>query len=61
MLVKRMGSIHKQGKMALADYKAAHEARTDRLVTTLRDVVRAYQTSGDDAQRLAAITATTGS
>ena len=55
MLIKRMQQIHRDGKTALADYRIDHEAQTDQLITTLRDVVVAYRTSGEDTERLAAI------
>ncbi|WP_110514545.1 Tn3 family transposase [Herpetosiphon llansteffanensis] len=57
MLIKRMQRIHRDGKAALADYRVDHEAQTDHLITTLRDVVVAYRTPGADPERFAAIDA----
>jgi len=55
MFIKRMMSIHRRAKDALALHRLKHQDRTDSLVQTLREVVTAYQAEGDAAQRLAAI------
>ncbi len=43
MLIKRLLAIHHKGKEALQAYRSKHQARTDALVTTLRDLVVAYR------------------
>jgi hypothetical protein len=46
MFIKRMLSIHQKAKEALERYHADHQARTDALVGTLRDLVVAYGKEG---------------
>lgn len=55
MFIKRMMKIHHKGKEALEHYRQEHQTRTDRLITTLRDVVIAYSTEGEIPQRFTAI------
>src|SRR6266480_2130862 len=55
MLIKRMLAIHQKGKEALQQYHLEHQARTDSLVTTLRDLVVAYRKKGTTQERFAAI------
>ncbi len=55
MLIKRMLAIHQKGKEALQQYHLEHQARTDALVTTLRDLVVAYRKEGSTEERFAAI------
>ncbi len=55
MFIKRMLKIHQKGKEALESYRQQQQARTDRLITTLRDVVVAYSTEGEKEQRFSAI------
>lgn len=55
MLIKRMLAIHQKGKEALQQYHLDHQARTDALVTTLRDLVVAYRKEGSTEERFAAI------
>ena len=55
MLIKRMLAIHQKGKEALQQYHLEHQARTDALVTTLRDLVVAYRKEGTTEERFAAI------
>ncbi|HLX59561.1 MAG TPA: Tn3 family transposase [Ktedonobacteraceae bacterium] len=55
MLIKRMLAIHQKGKEALQQYHLEHQARTDALVTTLRDLVVAYRKEGTTQERFAAI------
>ncbi len=55
MLIKRMLAIHQKGKEALQQYHLEHQARTDALVTTLRDLVVAYRKEGTAEERFAAI------
>lgn len=55
MFIKRMLRIHQNGQEALASYRQEHQARSDRLITTLRDVVIAYSSEGQVSQKFAAI------
>src|SRR5260370_31673677 len=55
MLIKRMLAIHQKGKEALQQYHLEHQARTDALVTTLRDLVVAYRKEGSTEERFTAI------
>ncbi len=55
MLIKRMLAIHQKGKEALQQYHLEHQARTDALVTTLRDLVVAYRKEGTTEERFTAI------
>ncbi len=60
MLIKRLSRIHQRGKEALVRYREQHQERTDQLITTLHELVVAYQSEGTDPQRLAAIGAVLG-
>jgi len=51
MYIKRMGQLHYRAKEALAAYRIQTQQKTDELITTLRDVVMAYQGKGDVQQR----------
>ena len=51
MFIRRMQKIHVRAKEALDKYREEYQARTDRLITTLRDVVVAYSTEGEVSQR----------
>ena len=55
MFIKRMLGIHQKAKEALAAYHAKHQGRTDDLIATLRDVVRAYQHTGTGDERITAV------
>jgi Domain of unknown function (DUF4158) len=55
MFIKRMLAIHQKGKDALERYRVEHQARTDALVLTLRDLVTAYGKEGTSEERLAAM------
>src|SRR5437667_5736395 len=55
MLIKRMLAIHQKGKEALQQYHLEHQARTDALFTTLRDLVVAYRKEGTTDERFTAI------
>ena len=51
MFIKRMKKIHTKGKEALELYREEYQARTDRLITTFRDVIIAYSTVGKISER----------
>jgi hypothetical protein len=55
MCIKRMLAIQQKGKEALEQYRADHQARTDALVVTLRDLVVAYRIDGTTDERMAAM------
>ena len=55
MFLKRMLAIHKKARRALEAYRAAHQQRTDALITTLRDLMQAYQQDGTEQDRLSAL------
>lgn len=55
MFIKRMLAIHQKAKEALERYRADHQARTDSLVGTLRDLVVAYRKEGTTDERMAAM------
>jgi hypothetical protein len=55
MLIKRILAIHQKGKEALQQSHLEHQARTDALVTTLRDLVVAYRKEGSTEERFTAI------
>lgn len=55
MFIKRMRLLHHKGKEALAQYRIENQQHTDELVTTLRDLVVAYEIPGEMPQRFAAI------
>jgi hypothetical protein len=57
MLIKRMMSIHKKGRQYLKDYKESTQKRTDSLISTLHDMLLAYQSDGDSQERIQAIQA----
>lgn len=60
MFVKRMLAIHQKGKDALEHYRVEHQARTDALVLTLRDLVTAYGKDGAPEERIAGIESVIG-
>jgi TnpA family transposase len=51
MFIRRMQKIHVRAKEALDKYREEYQARTDKLITTLRDVVVAYSSKGEVSQR----------
>ncbi|MGK7897742.1 MAG: DUF4158 domain-containing protein, partial [Xenococcus sp. (in: cyanobacteria)] len=55
MLIRRMQKIHTLAKEALAQYREEYQARTDRLISSFRDVIVAYSTEGEVAQRFTKI------
>ena len=55
MFIKRMLKIHSLGKEALEQYRQDHLSRTDRLITTLRDLAVAYKSDGEIPDRFAAM------
>jgi hypothetical protein len=55
MLLKRMASLHKKGKEALAEYHLRNQQRADELVQTLHDLVSAYRREGSAEEKVAAI------
>src|SRR6266699_1686975 len=60
MFIKRMLAIHQKGKDALELYRVKHQARTDALVLTLRDLVTACGKEGTSEERLAAMESVIG-
>jgi len=60
MCIKRMLAIHQKGKDALERYRVEHQARTDALVLTLHDLVKAYGKEGNSEERLAAMESVIG-
>ncbi|NBD32637.1 MAG: Tn3 family transposase, partial [Cyanobacteria bacterium] len=52
MFIRRMQKIHVKAKEALDQYREEYQARTDRLITTLRDVLIAYSKEGEVKERL---------
>lgn len=55
LFIKRLKDLHHRGEDALVDYRQANQGKTDDLVTTLRDLVSAYQSEGKIEQRFAAM------
>ncbi len=55
MFIRRMQKIHVKAREALAQYREEYQARTDRLITTLRDVIVAYSTEGEVRKRFTEI------
>ena len=55
MFIKRMLAIHQKAKEALELYRVHHQAQTDALVGTLRDLVVAYRKEGTTDERMAAM------
>jgi hypothetical protein len=55
MLIKRLRKMHHNAREALVQYRQETQKRTDTLVTTLREVIVAYQQEGSVADRLAGI------
>jgi hypothetical protein len=55
MFIKRMLKIHHKGEEALKLERQKQQTRTDRLITTLRDVVVAYKTEGEIPERFTQI------
>ncbi|MGI0484872.1 DUF4158 domain-containing protein [Pantanalinema rosaneae CENA516] len=60
MFIKQMQQLHHRSKAALAQYRVEQQSNTDELIATLRDLVLAYHSEGDIAQRFAAITTVVG-
>lgn len=60
MFIKQMQQLHHRSKTALANYRVEQQSNTDALITTLRDLMLAYQTEGDIPQRFAAISNVVG-
>ena len=60
MFVKRMLGIHQKAKDALVRYRAEHQARTDALVGTLRDLVVAYKKEGTTDECMTAMDSVIG-
>ena len=55
MFIRRMQKIHVKAKEALDKYREEYQARTDRLISTFRDVILAYSTEGEVIQRFSKI------
>jgi TnpA family transposase len=55
MFIKRMLKIHQKGIEALKLERQKNQARTEHLITTLRDVAVAYQTEGETEKRFGEI------
>lgn len=55
MFIRRMQKIHVKAKEALFRYREEYQARTDRLITTLRDVIVAYSSEGEVRERFSEI------
>jgi TnpA family transposase len=55
LFVRRMQAIHHQARESLQDYHNRHQPRADDLITTLRDLLTAYESDGTVGQRFAAI------
>lgn len=55
MLIKRMMLIHRKGKDALDKYRKEHIQITDKLISTLKNVVIAYQNVGTVEEKFSAI------
>lgn len=55
MFIKRLRKMHHNAREALMNYRQETQKRTDTLVTTLREVIVAYQQEGAVAERLAGI------
>ncbi len=54
-LVKRMMSMHTKGRKLLQEYKEKNQKRTDSLVSTLHEVLLAYQTDGEEKEKFQAM------
>jgi len=57
MFIKRMMKIHRKGKIALELYRKKHIKITDKLITTLKNIVIAYKIHGTIDERFTAIEA----
>lgn len=55
MLIKRMMSIHKKGRQRLKEHKEKTQKRTDSLISTLHELLLAYQTEGNPEERIQAM------
>lgn len=55
MFIKRMMSIHKKGRQRLKDHKEKTQKRTDSLISTLHELLLAYQTEGNPEERIKAM------
>ena len=60
MFIRQMQQMHQRGKDALAEYRLESQTLTDHLLTTLRDILLAFQTEGTVVQRFEAIAAVIG-
>lgn len=57
---KRLHAIHRRGREALEAYYREHQSRTDALIRAFKDVLTAYQSEGDEAERFRAIRGVVG-
>ena len=55
MFIRRMQKIHVKAKEALNKYREEYQTRTDRLISTFRDVIVAYSTEGEVQERFTEI------
>jgi Domain of unknown function (DUF4158) len=55
MFIRRMQKIHVKAKEALNKYREEYQARTDRLISTFKDVIVAYSTEGEVQERFSEI------
>lgn len=55
ILIKRIMSIHKKGRQRLKDHKEKTQKRTDSLISTLHELLLAYQTEGNPEERIQAM------
>lgn len=60
MFIKQIQQLHHRSKSALAQYRVEQQSNTDGLIATLRDLMLAYQSEGDTAQRFAALATVVG-
>ncbi|WHY75268.1 DUF4158 domain-containing protein [Neobacillus sp. WH10] len=55
MLIKRMMSIHKKSRQRLKDHKKKTQKRTDSFISTLHELLLAYQTEGNSEEIIQAM------
>ena len=55
MFIRRMQKIHVKAKEALNKYREEYQARTDRLISTFRDIIMAYSSEGKVQERFSEI------
>lgn len=60
MFIRQIQQMHARGKQALAVLRQETQVRTDELIATLRELVLAFQSDGEIAQRFAAIETVVG-